>query len=107
MPTRRSKNCYWRHWKSRKPIFTKNEWKQITTGFRRPPGLAGGKASKMKLRDFHRVLGELQRGMKIEFEHTRDPHTAISIAMDHLTEGDQYYVLLERLEKRLDKINEE
>lgn len=44
---------------------------------------------------------ELLRGMKIEFEHTRDPDVAKRISADHLTEGSNYYELLDQMEKKL------
>jgi hypothetical protein len=39
---------------------------------------------------------ELQKGLKVEREHTSDPKVARKIAMDHLTETPDYYTRLEK-----------
>ena len=44
---------------------------------------------------------QLQKGMKIEMEHTNDPQIAKEIAKDHLTEFPKYYDYLEEMEARL------
>lgn len=41
---------------------------------------------------------QIAKGIKIEMEHTDDPHKALEIAMDHLTEISDYYDRLENME---------
>ena len=66
--------------------------------------IPGGKADGKKPSDFkHR---NVEKGKKIEFEHTDDPDTAREIAMDHLEEHDDYYddkKGLPNMEKKLEK----
>lgn len=47
---------------------------------------------------------QLQRGIKVEMEHTTDPRKAKEIAKDHLTEFPNYYIGLSRMEKRLESM---
>lgn len=49
---------------------------------------------------------EVERGAIVEFEHTCDKVKAKQIARDHLTESPFYYEELEKMEIKLDKINE-
>lgn len=42
---------------------------------------------------------QLAIGTMIEREHTRYPEVALRIAMDHLAEREDYYALLERMER--------
>ena len=41
---------------------------------------------------------QIAKGIKVEMEHTEDPHKALEIAMDHLTEISDYYDRLEAME---------
>lgn len=62
--------------------------------------LAGGKADGKAPSDFDEKA--LQKGQKVELEHTDDYDTALEIAMDHITElGDEYYPELDKMEKKL------
>ncbi len=45
------------------------------------------------------VQAELQRGIQVEMEHTKDPQVAREIALDHLGEDLQYYEKLSNIEK--------
>lgn len=47
------------------------------------------------------VKNQLQKGIKVEMEHSKDPLIAESIARDHLLESPYYYVALEAMEKEL------
>lgn len=58
--------------------------------------IPGGKADKRKPEDFDPK--QLEKGIKIEMEHTDDPSIAREIAMDHLTEKSDYYDYLEKME---------
>lgn len=69
------------------------DWAQHS-GWRAPE--MGGLADGRRAADFDRA--SLIRGSLVELEHTADPLLALRIAMDHLTERADYYVLLERLE---------
>lgn len=42
----------------------------------------------------------LQKGERVESEHTSDPHIAEEIAMDHLTEMPDYYDRLDKMERK-------
>lgn len=46
---------------------------------------------------------QIQKGVKIEMEHTNDKEKATEIAMDHLTEFPDYYDRLEKMEKNSEK----
>jgi hypothetical protein len=58
-----------------------------------PGGLADGKSEK----DFNK--NALDKGIKVEMEHTTSKSIAKEIAMDHLTEDPKYYDKLELIEK--------
>ena len=45
------------------------------------------------------VQAELQRGIKVEMEHTKNPQVAREIALDHLGEDLHYYEKLSNMEK--------
>lgn len=55
----------------------------------------GGKLDRM----FDRI--QLDKGTKIEMEHTDDPEVAKAIAKAHLTESPKYYVYLEMMEAQM------
>jgi len=63
--------------------------------------LYGGLAYGMSPGDFDQV--ELEKGIKVEMEHTNDPIVATRIAMDHLVEHPDYYKELEKMEKKLEE----
>lgn len=71
--------------------------------------IKGGLADKRKPSDFDRKA--LEAGIKVEMEHTNDPHMAKEIAMDHLEEDPKYYEKLSKIEgvnkmKKLPKLTE-
>jgi hypothetical protein len=43
---------------------------------------------------------ELEKGIKIEMEHTDNPEIAKAIAKDHLSECKKYYTFLESMERK-------
>ena len=45
---------------------------------------------------------QLQKGMKVEMEHTKSKQKAKEIAMDHLYEDPKYYDKLKKFEESLD-----
>ena len=59
--------------------------------------IPGGLADKKHPSDFDSEA--LKKGLKVELEHTTDPHIAVEIAMDHLTEDPAYYDKLAKMEK--------
>lgn len=63
--------------------------------------IKGGLADHMKASGFDK--GQLNKGVKVEKEHTKDPVLAKEIAMDHLDEHPKYYSALEKMEKNLEK----
>jgi hypothetical protein len=62
--------------------------------------LPGGLADKSKPSDF--CPRELERGIEVEREHTKDGGLAREIAMDHLKEDPRYYTKLKRIHKEGD-----
>lgn len=63
--------------------------------------ISGGKADNKKPSDFDK--NQLEKGIKVEMEHTDDKKKAKEIAMDHLEEFDNYYDELEKMENKLKK----
>ena len=59
--------------------------------------IPGGLADSKSPDDFDKK--DLDKGMKVEMEHTDDSNLAKEIAMDHLTEDPKYYEKLEIMEK--------
>ncbi len=59
--------------------------------------IPGGLADKKKPEDFDQV--QLNKGIKVELEHTSNEEMAREIAMDHLMEDKNYYTKLEKVEK--------
>lgn len=57
----------------------------------------GGLADKKKPEDFD--PRQLEMGVKVEMEHTKDPDLAREIAMDHLAENPKYYSYLDQMEQ--------
>ncbi len=43
---------------------------------------------------------QIEKGVKVEKEHTNDPAIAREIALDHLTEDPRYYDKLEKIEEK-------
>lgn len=60
--------------------------------------IEGGLADKKHPNDFDPV--QLNKGIEVEMEHTKNPKIAQEIAMDHLTEDPDYYKKLETIEKK-------
>lgn len=46
---------------------------------------------------------QLEEGINVEFEHTRDPVISMKIALDHLAEHEEYYTGLSLMEQLLSK----
>jgi len=61
----------------------------------------GGLADKKSPEDFSK--SQLEKGVKIEMEHTDDKSLAKEIAMDHLVEDPKYYDHLVEMEKDVKK----
>lgn len=62
-----------------------------------PGGLAEGK------KDDEFDKEQIQKGIKVEKEHTDSKDVAKEITKDHLVENDKYYDYLEDMEKKMDK----
>lgn len=58
--------------------------------------LPGGLGDKKTDEDFSKE--QLDKGQKVEMEHTTDPELAREIARDHLTENPRYYDDLAKIE---------
>jgi hypothetical protein len=65
-------------------------------------GIAKGKTlqdlAKKHDTDFKTLQHQLDKGMRVEMEHTKDKETAKKIAMDHLYEVPDYYDRLKKVE---------
>lgn len=72
-----------------------------------PGGLASGKTiddiANKHSRTVEEIEAELEKGAKVEMEHTNDPAVAREIAMDHLWEMPDYYTKLATIEKPEEK----
>ena len=51
--------------------------------------------------ELEKLKQELDKGVKVEMEHTEDVNVAKEIAMDHLAEDPNYYTKLKRIEEAL------
>lgn len=65
-----------------------------------PGGLADGKPESKY------PESQLDRGQKVEMEHTDDPKKAREIAADHLEEFPDYYTRLAKMEREAEKAHE-
>ncbi len=73
--------------------------------------IKGGKSDKMSLKDIadkfgvsiEQIKAQLQKGIKVEIEHTSDKEKATEIATDHISEFPDYYDRLAKLEKEAKK----
>lgn len=73
--------------------------------------IKGGKADEMTPKDIAKKFGvklkdvkkQIEKGKKVEAEHTDDEGKETEIAMDHLSEYPDYYDRLEKMEKEADK----
>ena len=61
--------------------------------------IPGGRADSKQPKDFNKK--ELEHGISIEQEHTSNKDIATEITMDHLLESEDYYIELEKMEKKL------
>ena len=52
------------------------------------------------------IKKELQKGIKVELEHTDDKEMAREIAMDHLWEDPNYYLKLDKMEKETNEMTD-
>lgn len=62
--------------------------------------IPGGLADKNKPEDFDPK--QIEHGIKVEMEHTKNKELAKDIAMDHLKEFPNYYTELDKMEKKLE-----
>lgn len=65
----------------------------------RGPILPDGLPKKRRSRPTDFDPDQLAKGVKVELEHTNKPEIALEIAMAHLLERDDYYEMLEKLER--------
>ena len=61
--------------------------------------IPGGKADGMEESEFPDEA--LDKGEKVEMEHTNDPELAREITKDHLVESEDYYKYLDEMEKKM------
>ena len=64
-------------------------------------GMPGGLADKKKPSDFDSK--QIEKGVKVEMEHTDDPEIAAKIALDHLVENIRYYEYLAEMHERMEE----
>ena len=73
--------------------------------------LKGGKADKLSLKQIadkfdvsiETIKSQIQKGIKVEMEHTDNKEKATEIATDHVSEFPDYYDRLMKMEKKADK----
>jgi len=73
--------------------------------------LKGGKSDKLSLQDIadkfdvtiEQIKSQIQKGIKVEMEHTSDKEKATEIATDHVSEFPDYYDRLEKMENKAAK----
>lgn len=73
--------------------------------------IKGGKADKLSLQQIadkfdvsiEKIKSQIQKGIKIEMEHTNDKEKAREIATDHISEFPDYYDRLGKMEKKAEK----
>ena len=63
--------------------------------------IKGGLADEEKSKDIIFDKEQLEKGKKVEMEHTDDPEIALEITKDHLVEFPEYYDGLEEMEDKL------
>jgi hypothetical protein len=63
--------------------------------------IPGGLADNKSPNDFNPKA--VEKGMKVEMEHTDDKEKAKEIAMDHLVESKDYYDFLEDMEYEMEE----
>lgn len=67
--------------------------------------LSGGKADEKHPTDF--PIDALVKGMGVEKEHTDDKDLALEIVMDHLSEREDYYDMLKKVEGGVEDAGEQ
>lgn len=67
--------------------------------------IPGGRADDKDVSEFPK--DQIEKGIKVEMEHTDDPALAKEIAKDHLTEMDDYYDRLDEMEKAAEEAKKE
>lgn len=75
-------------------FYNSKRWKEFLVESEHKDQIAGGLADRNNPRDFDPV--QLKKGIKVEFEHTKDHNLAQEIAMDHLSEDPEYYSKLDK-----------
>lgn len=73
--------------------------------------LKGGKADNSSINDLAKkfnitvdyIKNQINKGVKVELEHTNSKEKATEIAMDHLSEFPDYYERLEKMEQKASK----
>ena len=53
--------------------------------------------------DIELIVEQLEAGIEVEYEHTKDPNVAKEIAKDHLVESPFYYTYLEDMEEEMEE----
>lgn len=67
--------------------------------FRQNP-LKGGKGDRLRYSDVN--PRQLQMGLDVEKEHSKDPAIAMDAVKDHMAEFPNYYTALKKMEKKLE-----
>ncbi len=61
----------------------------------------GGRAEEKGVKDGDFPEATMQKGIKVELEHTKDEELARKIVLDHLAEFPNYYEALDKMESEL------
>jgi predicted nucleotidyltransferase len=75
-----------------------------------PGGMAKGKSlqdivNKHKDWSYEYMKDQLDKGIKVELEHTTSKEVATEITMDHLWEDPQYYIKLSKIEQPIQEVD--
>jgi hypothetical protein len=75
-----------------------------------PGGMAKGKSlqdivNKHEHWSYEYIKDQLDKGIKVELEHTTSEEVATEIAMDHLWEDPQYYIKLSKIEQPIQEVD--
>lgn len=89
-----------RHWVDNYPEFFKSI--ELSEQLDKPTPSARDIIAKHKMSEDD-LVRQLKMGIAVELEHTRDPKTAMEIALDHINEFPDYYDRLKKAEAPVDE----
>ena len=88
--------------------------KKLDENIKNPDVIPGGMAKGKSLQDivnkhdhwsYEYMKDQLDKGIKVDLEHTTSEEVATEIAMDHLWEDPQYYIKLSKIEQPIQEVD--